>query len=63
LGAEVPVKLDTNAIVLLDVLLDEEIVTVPASVRYNIGKFHGFAFVDMGEEHRAMIRQYCRANA
>jgi hypothetical protein len=59
LGAEIPVPLGEGHTVLLDLLLWNQYVTLPASVRYHTGTLHGFQFLDVTQEQRAVIRQYC----
>jgi CheY-like chemotaxis protein len=59
LGADVPVRLGEDDTVLLDLMLSERLLTVPSSVRYHSGHFHGFQFIDITDDQRAAIRQYC----
>jgi len=63
MGADVPVSLQDGEIVLLDLILQERVVSLPAAVRYHTGPRHGFQFIDITQEHRTAIRQYCETIA
>src|SRR5437868_213402 len=60
LGADVPVSLKEDEIVLLDLMLWDNVLTLPASVRYHAGSLHGFKFIDITSEQRRVIRDYCQ---
>ena len=61
IGADLPVPLQQGATVLLDLVLRDQVLTLPSSVRYQTGAFHGFQFLDISNEQRAAIRKYCEA--
>ena len=61
LGADLPLSLQEGEMVLLDLMFLDRVLSVPASVRYHTGHFHGFKFVDITKEQRTAIRQYCQA--
>jgi hypothetical protein len=58
--AGVPVSLARGEIVLLDVMIQEEILSVPARVHYQTGHLHGLQFIDITEQQRTTIRHYCQ---
>lgn len=60
IGAEVPVSLPQGEIVLLDLMLRERILSLPALVRYQNGLLHGFQFIGTTEDQRTVIRNYCQ---
>ena len=60
MGAALPVSLDPDQTVLVDLRLFDQLLTLPASVRYHSGPLHGFKFIDITNEQRAAIRQYCQ---
>ena len=62
-GADLPFSLENDEIVLLDLMLQERVLSLPASVRYHTGSLHGFQFIDLTEEQRAAIRHYCQMMA
>ena len=62
-AADVPVSLETGETVLLDLVLEERVLSLPAAVRYHTGPLHGFEFVDISEEQRSAIRRYCQTMA
>jgi len=61
IGADVPIHLAKDATVQLDLMLADRMLSVPSSVRYHSGPFHGFQFIDTSAEQRAAIRNYCQA--
>ena len=63
MGADLPLSLQEGEMVLLDLMIRDRVLTVPASVRYHTGHFHGFKFVDITKEQRTAIRQYCQAHS
>lgn len=50
-------------IVLLDLMLQERVLSLPASVRYHTGPLHGFQFIDITQQQRTPIRNYCETMA
>ena len=62
-GADVPVSLETGETVLLDLVLEERVLSLPAAVRYHTGPLHGFEFVDITQEQRSAIRRFCQTMA
>jgi hypothetical protein len=63
MGADLPVSLEKGEIVLVDLMIRERILSLPASVRYRSGSLHGFEFLDITEEQRTAIRHYCQTMA
>jgi len=63
IGADLPVSLESGETVLLDLMLWERVVSLPAAVRYHTGPLHGFQFIDITEEQRTAIRDYCQTIA
>lgn len=62
-GADVPFSLENDEVVLLDLMLQERVLSLPAAVRYHTGPLHGFQFIDITEEQRKAIRSYCETIA
>ena len=58
--AHVPVLLQEGEIVVLDLMLGDQVLSLPAVVRYQTGPTHGFQFIAISEEQRIAIRQYCQ---
>lgn len=61
IGAEVPMVLETGDAVLINLMLSDRMLVLPASVRYHSGAFHGFQFLDITNEQQKFIRQHCQA--
>ncbi|HWC19824.1 MAG TPA: PilZ domain-containing protein [Terriglobales bacterium] len=61
MGADVPILLQEGEIVLLDLMLADQVLSLPAVVRYQTGPIHGFQFIAITEEQRITIRQYCQS--
>ena len=60
MGADLPVRLQKGEIVVLDLALVDQALSLPAVVRYQTGPIHGFQFIAISEEQRMAIRQYCQ---